>query len=137
MYVLSSYPEAASIEPEPCVQGSRAELEDVTRKFREEYNSDAGLEYAKEWEEFRDNIAQNDSVEDWVRTHPLYVPFHDTLVRGAPVFVPDAPGEDTRAHPCPRNRSRKSKPLDYVTWSRRGEEKDSKDPCLLLRVLLG
>jgi hypothetical protein len=131
MYLLNTFPTAHTIEPEPFVQGSRAELEDVTRKFCEEYNSDAGLDYAKEWVHFRDNDApQNDSVDDWVRTHPLHVPFHDTLVRGAPVYVSDVPKDGMCAPPVARNRPRKSKPLDYVTWSRRGEDKDSKDPCL-------
>ena len=135
MYTLESFPTAASIEPEEFIQGSRAELVDVTRRFCEQYNSDVGADYAREWEDFRDNIApQSDSVQEWVKDHPLHIPFHDTLVRGDPIRVPSEEGDgyvrSTCAHPYARNRPRKSITLDYVNWSRRGEAKNPSDPSV-------
>jgi hypothetical protein len=138
MYLLKEFPKARVIKPEEFIAGSRLELELVTEKFCQAYNSDAGLEYAKEWENFRDNIApQSDSVEDYVRDHPLHIPFHDTLVRGAPICVSmsteeEAETQNNRKSEKPRNRPRKSRPLDYVQWSQRGEKKQPRDPSLLL-----
>jgi hypothetical protein len=134
MFILKSFPTADRIEPEEFIQGSRADLEDVTRKFCEQYNSDVGVLYANEWEDFRDNIApQSDSVQEWVRDHPLHIPFHNTLVRGDPVNL-SMPGPDVRDR-CAQDysttahsRPRKSIPLDYVTWARRGEVKQRNDP---------
>lgn len=132
MYLVSKYPDVPAILPEEFIQGSRADLELVTNKFVEQYNSDVGDEYAREWENFRDNVApQNDSVEDWVKDHPLHVPFHDTLVRGDPVNVPMIESNEAlrdKARQGTRNRPRKSKPLDYLQWSRRGETKSKRDP---------
>lgn len=131
MYVLQSFPTATAIAPEEFIQGSRAELEDVTRRFCEQYNSDVGVDYAREWEDFRDNIApQSDSVQEWVKDHPLHIPFHDTLVRGAPLRITTDPGDALRERTltCAHNRPRKSKPLDYVTWSRRGQSKIPSNP---------
>jgi hypothetical protein len=134
MYVLKQFPPAEAILPESFIAGSRADLELITRTFCEAYNADVGVEYAEEWINFRDNIApQSDSVDEYVRNHPLHIPFHDTLVRGAPICVKNA--EEAGGHtlpPLPRNRPRKSRPLDYVQWSRRGEQKKATDPSSLL-----
>ena len=133
MFLLNSFPNANRISPEEFIDNSRADLEEVVKIFCEQYNSDTGVAYAQEWIDFRDNIApQSDSVHDWLVDHPLHIPFHDTLVRGAPVFVPvkDVPHEYDKcvAPTLRRDRSRKSRVLDYVQWSRRGKTKSATDP---------
>lgn len=137
MYLLQSFPRMEKIPLEEFVEGSRADLEEITRRFCEEYNSDVGLVYALEWEHFRDHVApQSDSVEEWNQHHPVHIPFRDTLLRGEAVCV--APLPDTNPRPkskkqlFAKNRSRKSKPLDFVNWSRRGEKKNPSDPSLML-----
>jgi hypothetical protein len=134
MYVLKTFPEDTIIQPEAFIQGSRELLEDVTSKFCTTYNTDVGIAYANEWIDFRDNVApQSDSVEEWVQTHPLHIPFHDALTRGGAVHVSaivDNPREQC-AHIL-KNRPRKSCPLDYISWSRRGQQKRTDDPSLLL-----
>jgi hypothetical protein len=137
MYILSEYPDAllCPIKPEEFIQGSRELLENITSRFCESYNTDVGLEYAKEWEHFRDHVApQSDSVEEYVQSHPLHIPFHDALTRGGPVRVPSAVNEtrDRCAHELIKNRPRKSRPLDYVSWSRRGQQKRTDDPSSLM-----
>jgi hypothetical protein len=138
MYLLQSFPrlETAKFPLEAFIQGSRAELEDVTRKFCQQYNTDVGVTYAEEWENFRDNIApQSDSVEEWACFHHVHIPFEGTIMRDEAINVAPRP-DDTRYHPAqagrPRNRPRKSIPLDYVNWSRRGDKKTSTDPSTLL-----
>ena len=47
---MSKYPDVPAILREEFIQGSRADLELVTNKIVEQYNSDVGDEYAREWE---------------------------------------------------------------------------------------
>ena len=141
MYLLQAFPDLEEIPLEPFIQGSRADLEAVTRKFCEEYNSDAGAAFAKEWENFRDNIApQSDSVTEWNETNAVHIPFRDTLLRGDPVYVtPLSDVEEEEHYGASRqkegirvDRPRKSVPLDYVNWSRWGVPKLSSDPSTLI-----
>jgi hypothetical protein len=136
MYVLQKFP-TGEIPPEPFVPGSRALLESVCNSFCESYNTDLGNVYANEWINFKDNIApQSDDAEEWVKDHPLHIPFHDTLVHGAPMraSTKDTNAATTGVEETPKtayvDRSRKSKQLDYVSWSRRGVKKKRNDPCL-------
>ena len=126
---------------EPFIQGSRNDLEVVARKFCEEYNSDAGAAFAKEWENFRDHVApQSDSVEEWNEVNPVHIPFRDTLLRGDPVRVRPLSNVEAEEHYGASrqkeglrvDRPRKSVPLDYVNWSRWGETKPSSDPSTLI-----
>ena len=132
MFLLQSFPETDDIPLEEFIQGSRADLEEVTRRFCEEYNTDTGSQYAQEWEYFRDHIApQSDSVEEYNKNNPIHIPFKSTLLRGEPLSV-SIPEVSAKSYACSteRDRPRKSEPLDFVQWSRRGKSKSNDDPSL-------
>ena len=135
MYLLQSFPNMNDIPLEEFIEGSRKELEDITRQFCEEYNSDVGIAFAREWEYFRDHVApQSDSVEEWNKDHPVHIPFKGTLLRGDALSVSTNKRGDSNPNLVhrPANRARKSIVLDYLNWSRRGERRESSDPASAL-----
>ena len=125
-------------KPEPFVEGSRALLEEVTKKMVESYQSDAGKAVAKEWVEFRDKVApQSDSVTEHIKQHPehWHIPLRDVLFGGAAcaegMDIPARARKSRAAAGKAAGRDRESKQLDYVRWSRRKVPQSKDDPAKL------
>jgi len=133
MYILNTLPEGVP-RPEPFVEGSRAVLEQVTRKIEETYHSDESGAVAAEWVDFRDNIApQSDDVAEHLKLHPehWHIPLHNELFDGAigehGEHIPPRARKSRPVNPPPAPRDRESKQLDYVQWSRRGVRREKDD----------
>ena len=140
MFILQSLPEGVP-KPEPFVQGSRALLEEVTRKIEETYHSDESGAVTAEWVQFRDDIApQSDDVAEHIKMHPehWHVPFREKLFGGAQcVHGESIPGRERKSRTAgPTKRDRESKQLDYVQWSRRGKPLPKDDPARSLPNLV-
>lgn len=125
MYILKSMP-TGSIKPEGFVEGSREKLINVARKLQSTFQSSAP-KVVEEWINFRDNIApQSDDVLEYEVNHSLYLPLKDSLFSNC--SIDRATVVATLANNQQR-RSRKSKALDSVNWSRRGVQRDASDPA--------
>jgi hypothetical protein len=131
MFLLQELPTGVP-KPSPFIQGSRALLEEVTRKIEETYHGDESGAVAAEWVAFRDNIApQSDDVAEHLKVHPehWHIPLHDQLFDGAiSEHGTSIPGRARKSRSlAPRSRDRESKQLDYVQWGRRGVRRQKDD----------
>jgi hypothetical protein len=115
MCILKSLP-SEQPQPYPFVQGSRGVLDNVVYKVESNYTRNHP-NIVKQWKEWaRDVAPQSDSVEEYVRDHPLNVPLGDILFSGAPVdTTPVRPLEESTFHELKRMRT-----TDCVQWSRWG-----------------
>jgi hypothetical protein len=120
MYILQSLP-VKDILPEAFVEGSRTHLEKVAAKMIKSYSVNFP-HIAAEWKHFIDNIApKSDDVNEYVKDHPLYIPF---LKEAFGTEGEIANKQDKVKY---ISRSRTSKALPSVTWSRRGSKRTRKD----------
>jgi hypothetical protein len=75
--ILTDYP-SGKLKPQPFVQGSRKEMEEVARLVRRKFGKDfPGV--VRDWEEFLNEAPQSDNAEEYVEAYPLYIPFKKLL----------------------------------------------------------
>ena len=137
MYLLQSLPTGVP-KPEAFIQGSRAMLEQVTKKIEETYHSEENRSVSDEWVTFRDEIApQSDLVEEHITAHPEHwrIPLRNELFDGVACshgeHIPARArkSRSSRKEVASRQRDRVSEQLDYVQWGRRGQHRQKNDPA--------
>jgi hypothetical protein len=123
MYLLKEMP-TGDILPEDFVIGSRIHLEKVVKKMSQLYSRIAPA-VVTQWNAFLTRAPVSDDAMEYVREHPLHIPFFDTVFSSsAPASITEVP-EPLQLHSL----SRVSVPLDSVNWSRRGVKRKRRDPA--------
>jgi hypothetical protein len=119
MYILKHFP-TGEILPEAFEEGSRIHLEKLTAKMVKSYSVNCPP-IAEEWKDFCENIApQSDDVNEYVKEHPLIIPFKDQLMASVTKL-------QVTNNVQYSSRSRVSKALPSVQWSRRGAKRQQND----------
>jgi hypothetical protein len=75
--ILKCFP-TGHLSPQPFIEGSRAKLEKVAAAVKLKHGHDFPGAVVQ-WDEFLANAPQSDDADEYVKEHPLYVPFTKEL----------------------------------------------------------
>lgn len=76
--ILKSFP-SGDLKPQPFVEGSTDRIKKVAAAVKAKFNREAGV--IRDWNAFLANVPKSDDADEYVRDHPLYIPFRKELFR--------------------------------------------------------
>ena len=74
--ILKSFP-SGDLKPQAFVEGSIDKIKRVAAAVKAKFNREAGV--IRDWNAFLANIPKSDDADEYVRDHPLYIPFRKEL----------------------------------------------------------
>ena len=74
--ILKSFP-TGDLKPQPFVEGSIDRIKKVAAAVKAKFNREVGV--IRDWNAFLANVPKSDDADEYVRDHPLYIPFRKEL----------------------------------------------------------
>lgn len=74
--ILKSFP-SGDLKPQAFVEGSIEKIKKVAAAVKAKFNREAGV--IRDWNAFLLNVPKSDDADEYVRQHPLYIPFRNEL----------------------------------------------------------